>query len=338
MYALATRRVSTDAISAYPMHPRQSSIGLLILSLMIVGIFAGCGNQDKKEADNTDEPEHRVVAASYPLQYLTQRIAGDEIDVRFPVPENVDPRTWKPKVSQIQELQSSDLVIVNGPGATYAKWLVQVSLLDSKVCNSASELPTSDFILVEDYHIVHTHGPEGEHSHQYMVPYTWMDPAVAKKQAAKIYKALTNTYPKLQSELDSNFAKLNTDLDQLIEDFRAAKGNGTVIVSDPNIKFLTRALGLEAKHLLLFDINLEAEVEQESAKLQKYLEQGEVSKLIIIEQPGAPVELEKWKTLVGKMNSPSGAPPIVSISLLDQKQPTGDYLSAMRAILEKLKL
>ena len=43
------------------------------------------------------DKDFRVVAVSYPLQYLTSRIAGGLVAVDCPVPlEVVDPSQWKP--------------------------------------------------------------------------------------------------------------------------------------------------------------------------------------------------------------------------------------------------
>ena len=229
-------------------------IGLVLLVLSVV--LSGCNSRNGPEKSTTPDKSFRVVAASYPLQYFAQRIATDKIRVEFLVDSDTDPREWSPSVKQIQDVQTADLVIVNGPGAAYAKWLVRVSLLDSKICRTANGFSTDDYFMIKDYQIVHTHGPEGKHSHAYMVPYTWLDPMIAKTQAESIASALCETYPELASEFLANLDGLQKDLDQLAADFKESSSGGLVVTSSPDAKFLTRALGLDDRHLFLFDFEL----------------------------------------------------------------------------------
>ena len=120
-------------------------------------------------------PESRptvVVVVNYPLEYFARRIGGDLIQVRFPVPENRDPAYWEPSGDQIAEFQSADLILLNG--ADYAKWTLRATLPWSRTivtCEGMEE----ELIEIPDA-VVHSHGPEGEHSHAGLVSETWLDP------------------------------------------------------------------------------------------------------------------------------------------------------------------
>ena len=97
--------------------------GLGLISVILVGCFQEGGGTRQEKKENPDR-EIRVVAVSYPLQYLTQRIVGDLIDVEYPVPQEVDdPSQWRPTRASVLAMQSAELVIANGAGADYAKWL-----------------------------------------------------------------------------------------------------------------------------------------------------------------------------------------------------------------------
>ena len=153
----------------------------LVLLVWLLGslAFVGCVQDAEKASGTVGEnldSDFRVVAVSYPLQYLTGRIAGDLVAVDCPVPLGVeDPSQWKPSREAVLAMQSADLVIANGVGADYAKWLPKVSLPGSKLCRTATKgLSISDYIAVEDVSMVHSHGPEGEHSHPTMVSRTWL--------------------------------------------------------------------------------------------------------------------------------------------------------------------
>ena len=124
----------------------KSTRSLLALACMVVTLFfGGCSNESK--VDNAPQKEqqrtNRIVAASYALQYLTQKLVGDEIKVEFPASDSPDPKSWSPSVKDIASMQRADLIVVNGNGAPYAQWLVHVTLPDSKICKSCEDIPLS---------------------------------------------------------------------------------------------------------------------------------------------------------------------------------------------------
>lgn len=301
--------------------------GLLVALLMV----SGCNSPKEKDAKKKSK-SMRVVAVSYPLQYLAQRIVGDKVEVEFPVSPDEDPREWSPSTSQISQLQSADLVIVNGPGAAYAKWLVRVSLLDSKICGAANELATDDYFLVEDYQIVHTHGGEGEHSHPYTVPYTWLDPAIAKKQADTIAKSLRKTYPEFEKEFGDNLAKLHSDLDDLTSEFKSAAASGIVVASTPDAKYLTRALGFEDKHLLLFDFE-NASRNDAVARITKLADQ-KVDRFVWVDSAAYEGDQDQKAKMLQQL-FPKGLPDVIQIELMDHPPESGDFLTGMRELLQK---
>jgi zinc transport system substrate-binding protein len=273
---------------------------------------------------------NQIVAVSYPLQYLTRRIAGDLIDVILPIPaDTTDPQNWRPSREAIGQMQAADLIIANGTGATYAKWLTTVSLPDSKIRNTASRgLSLSDYIAVEDVTVVHSHGPEGEHSHPTMVARTWLDPAIAKKQANYIASELTKTYPDQASEFASHLKTLNGELDQLTDQIKAIKTDeaNVVITATPKLKFFTRSADVGNQHLTWFET---PSVDQANADLKKILD-GEGPKPRYVLFDGAMPTGEIMTIL-----KENGLQPI-PIGLIDRKPVSGDFLSEMRANIETL--
>ena len=301
---------------------------------LVVSVLAvGC-NSPKKKGPKKKTKSMRVVAVSYPLQYLAQRIVGDKVDVEFPISAEQDPRSWSPSADQVSQLRSADVVIVNGPGAAYAKWLVQVTLPDSRICSAANDLSTDDYFLVDDYQIVHTHGGEGEHSHPYTVPYSWLDPAIAKKQADTIAKSLRRAYPDMETEIDENLAKLHADLDELSQEFQAAASVGTLVVSTPDAKFLTRAMGFEDKHLLLFDFE-NVSRNDAVARITKLGDQ-DIKKFVWVDTAAYRGNQEQKAKMLEQL-FPKGQPDVVQIDLMDHPPQSGDYLTGMRELLRKFK-
>jgi len=72
-----------------------------------------------------------VYVVNYPLQYFSERIGGEAVEVHFPVPPDVDPAYWNPDILTIQKYQKADLILINGAG--YAKWIRKTSLPQSKL-------------------------------------------------------------------------------------------------------------------------------------------------------------------------------------------------------------
>ncbi|RLA05886.1 MAG: zinc ABC transporter substrate-binding protein, partial [Gammaproteobacteria bacterium] len=65
------------------------------------------------------------MTVNYPLAYFAERIGGEQVEVGFPVPADVDPAFWSPAADAVAAYQAADVIILNG--ATYAKWVPKVT-------------------------------------------------------------------------------------------------------------------------------------------------------------------------------------------------------------------
>jgi len=236
--------------------PNQTA-ARFVLALLLIPAIQGCQRGDRNPQDNAafSQPvrSNLVSAVSYPLAYLTgQLLEGTPVQVDLVAPPAGASDQWTPDAQQIQALQKSDLIFANGPGAPFAKWMVRVSLPESRVVHTTDNFSLDEFIRVKDHRVVHRHGPEGEHSHPFMVAETWLDPAMARQQAGEIATALAGCYPEMGDLLQQNLQQLNQALDQIAGQFETIPA-GNVISSTPRLKFLTRAAGLQDTHLLWFD-------------------------------------------------------------------------------------
>ena len=315
------------------MNPRpRMCIASCAVGLALLSTWVGCSptaDPDASQAIKEGAPNTspRIIAVSYALQYLTQSIAGDEIIVEFPAAEADDPAEWTPTAEQVAQIQSADLIVVNGPGPTYAHWLVQVSLPDSRIVHASQNLPLSDFIRVDDYRIVHQHGPEGKHSHAYLVPFTWLAPAVAGRQAEQIAQALETRYPDRAAMFQSNLKRLQTELAQLDQQL-ADVPDQPILATTPELKFLTRAAGLPESHRLWFQPpSIDAWQATEKKALQERIEQTG-ARVMLISRP-LPKSIQKEIQALGLK--------IVPIQRLGRPPNEGDYLSAMAENIRRLK-
>jgi len=152
-----------------------------------------------------------VYTVNYPLAYFAERIGGDQVEVVFPAPADVDPAYWMPDKTTIAAYQQADLILLNG--ANYAKWIGKVSLPRSKVIDTSRRF--KDRYIYASEVTTHSHGAAGAHAHESLAFTTWLDLSLAKLQAESIYKAMTRKRPMAEMALKRNFQALAADLDKL---------------------------------------------------------------------------------------------------------------------------
>ena len=223
---------------------------LLLICVMMLASTCGCRTQEKSTTQTPASSNHQpsIVTTSYPLEWVTQELAGDQYTVNFPAGASDQPDRWRPDRKTIAEIQAADLIISNGVAAPYANWMKTVSLPSAKVVETASQgMSLSDFISVQDIQLVHSHGPEGEHSHPTMVSRTWLDPVMLTKQADYITQQLCKQYSDKANEFKDNLATVTTKLKSITPQ-PSPEPTTSVYAATPELKFLTRAAGVNDLH------------------------------------------------------------------------------------------
>ena len=152
-----------------------------------------------------------VYTVNYPLAYFAERIGGDQVEVVFSAPADVDPANWMPDRATIAAYQQADLILLNG--ANYAKWIGKVSLPRSKMVDTSRKFKNR--YLYTSGVTTHSHGAEGAHAHESLAFTTWLDLSLAKLQAESIYKALACKRPMSEIVFKRNFQALADDLYKL---------------------------------------------------------------------------------------------------------------------------
>ena len=200
-----------------------------------------------------DPPEARparlsVYAVNGPLAYFADRLGGELVEVGFPVPPGVDPAHWSPDAETVAELQAADLVLLNGAG--YSGWVSRVSLPAAGLVDTSAGLATRLIPLRES--VTHTHGPGGEHSHVAWAATTWLDPDLARSQAAAVRDALARALPAEDAAIGGRFERLSADLAALDDAQSAALAKHRarpLLFSRPVYQYLIRRYELEARSL-----------------------------------------------------------------------------------------
>lgn len=191
-----------------------------------------------------------VVTVNAALARFAEALAGDAAQVLMPVPDGTDPAFWKPRIADISMIQSADLIVLNGAG--YAAWTTRASLPRSRLVDTTRGLEDR-FIATES--VTHSHGADGEHTHEGTAAFTWLDPELASRQAAAIARALVAKGIVAEDVAEQRLAELDAALADL--DAQAARlaelGRDTAIIAThPRYQYLARAYGLTI-HALQWD-------------------------------------------------------------------------------------
>ena len=260
----------------------------------------------------------RVAVVNYPLAYFTRRIAGDRVEIIFPVPREEDPAFWKPREDDIRQYQQADLILLNG--AEYAKWLPAAVLpLTRQVVTSRSFV---DRYLKNGEVVTHSHGPQGMHSHGLIDFNTWMDPQQAALQAQTIHDELVRLMPDAAKEFDANLEALEkdlADLDGLLAAISAQLGKEPLLASHPVYQYAARRYdwNLQAMHWEPDEMPTEAQWQELAAMHLKH-----PARLMIWEEEPLPA-------VAGRLRGMGVEP--VAFETCANSPASGDYLSAMKA-------
>ena len=216
----------------------------LVLSTIVFGA-AGCepdGKEQAKTGDDSEQSRPVVIAVNYPLANVAHQLAGEWIELRYPVPESADPAYWKPDDEQITAMQQADLVLLNGAG--HEPWQERVTLSPLNQANTSRGFH-DQWIVVKDA-ITHKHGPEGEHTHAGIASTTWLDPVLFREQIHVVAQAIIKLLPDHREEILKREKKLDTELEQLDQQWKGAtkkRGDRPLIASHPVYQYLARRYG-----------------------------------------------------------------------------------------------
>ncbi len=266
-----------------------------------------------------------IYAVNYPLQYFAERIAGEHLEIGFLAPPDVDPAFWSPEDDDIAALQDADLILLNG--ASYAKWLDVVTLpADRMVVTSAA---FADSLLELPITVTHSHGETGSHAHTGTDFNTWLDPSLARKQAAAVLAALTAHAPEHAMDFERNAAALDADLaglDTALRELSVGAGEIPLLASHPVYGYLAERYGWNLRaHLWEPDV-MPSEKEWEDFE---YTLGIHAAKWMLYEDTPAPEIAARLKDDFGVE--------VVVLRPCGNRPPRGDYLTEMHVGIQRLR-
>ena len=202
----------------------------LMSFLLPVTLFvAGCGGTAESKKDNVQSDRQLTVYTTvYPLQYFTEVIGGNFVQVKTIYPPGSDEHTFEPSQKDMMKLADSDLFIYVGLGLEGFVEKAKSTLKNEKVtllaagehihleengASSTAEDHAKDETHAED------HANEDGHNHGDIDPHVWLDPVYSKELAESIKDALIKQMPENEEQFVQNYDALVQKLDTLNNDF-----------------------------------------------------------------------------------------------------------------------
>jgi zinc transport system substrate-binding protein len=189
-------------------------IKLAIIAIVIViplSSFVVYGTNSNQQFTTTDSSKLQVISSFYTLHEFSQNVGQEKVDVTLLVPVGVEPHNWGPTIKDVQRMQKSDLIIINGIG--FENWVNNLDETDYQ----GVIVDTSNEILVKNF--------GQEHANTSGDPHIWLNPIYAKIQVQNIANAFSNSDPKNQQYYQSNAAKYIEQLDTLDSKIRNELSN-----------------------------------------------------------------------------------------------------------------
>jgi zinc transport system substrate-binding protein len=228
-----------------------------------------------------------------PLAWMAERIGGELVSVHFPAPGGIDPADWFPEPEIVARYQQADLVLRNS--ADYAGWIDRASLLEKRLIDTGDGF--RDRWIPRTGQVMHSHGPEGDHSHTEFAFTFWLDPGLALAQARAVHDAFVGARPEYAAAFGAGLASMESELQGLgarLRTVAARFGDAPLLFSHPVYGYFERAHGLNGRSL-----HWEPDVLPSDEQWQRLaiLQQEHPARLMIWEDKPAPGTERRLGTL-----------------------------------------
>lgn len=274
---------------------------LVLVSLLMAALVACDGDGDEE-----DRSRRSVIAAFYPLVFVTQYVAGNEADVTSVTPAGVEPHDIELTAAQVRAITEADLVVYIGGDFQPA-----LDKLIPEVQNKLDVLEAGGAARPNDPHI-------------------WLDPVLMVAITQQVTEQLARVDPSNARFYRGNAENLTARLNELDDDYQQGLSRCTrreIVTSHEAFGYLADRYNLEQIGIA----GIDPDQEPSARKLD------EVSKLVrdrgvttIFFESLLPEDLAE--TVAGETGAATAM-----LDPLESPPAAGDYLSAMRGNLEALR-
>lgn len=230
---------------------------------------------------STGPLDEAIAASFYPAAFVAGRIASGLVPVSEFTPPTFDVADWRPDAAEIERLQRTRLVVVNGAG--FEPWTASATLAEFRTCTLSRSI--SDRLL-NTKEVAHSHGGGAAHVHRGVNPHTWMDPALLAVQAKSVLEAMSRAWPRHERAFAAAHDALAADLaalDARLAALAPSLKGVVVIASHPSYSYLARRHGWD-----LIDIDLPPDVTpspEAQSQLDQALARDARGWVVLFEQP-----------------------------------------------------
>lgn len=290
-------------------------------ALLVTGSLTGCAAFSDSARKSGGDGELTVVTAFYPLQFVTQRVAGDLVDVGVLTRPGQEPHDLELSPKETGEVALADLVV-------YEKGL-QASV-DAALTQSSAE--TVDAAAVAGLEPMGHDGHDDNHDHGDLDPHFWQDPLKLAKVADAVADRLATLDPAHSSTYRANVEALDADLTKLDQEYAAGLAHcerDTIVVSHDAFGYLGR-YGLHIEPIAGLSPDAEP-TPADLGRLQQLIRSDGIT--TVFGERLVPAELSH--TLAKDMGITTAI--LDPIEGLTDQTAHDDYLSLMRANLKALE-
>ena len=200
----------------------QIKLGIIAIAVVIpLSSFSVCASDSSLQLRETnDKSKLYIISSFYPLYEFAQKVGQEKVDVELLVPVGVEPHDWEPTIQEVQRMQNSDLIVINGIG--FERWVNSLEEMNYK----GTVVDTSDGIILKDGDEIFEESSENEkHVHESGDPHIWLNPVLAKSQIKNVADAFSNADPKNQKFYQENAVNYIRELDLLDSKIRMELSN-----------------------------------------------------------------------------------------------------------------
>ncbi|CAH0302383.1 zinc ABC transporter substrate-binding protein [Peribacillus sp. Bi134] len=223
---------------------------LLSLFLVTAVFLSACGNSKGESSKEETKDALDIYTTVYPLQYFTEAIGGEYVNVETVYPPGTDEHSFEPSQKDIVKMAESDLFFYIG--YNLEGFVTKAEPILSK--EGVSTIAVGETVhLDEDEE--HAHEDEDEHAHEEdghdhgdVNPHLWLDPIYSIDMAKTIRDELTKKMPEQEEYFNSQFNELSEKLEALDEKFSTTIESGRtnkIIVSHSAYGYWEERYGLE---------------------------------------------------------------------------------------------
>ncbi|MCM3720412.1 metal ABC transporter solute-binding protein, Zn/Mn family [Solibacillus isronensis] len=317
----------------------------IISMFTLILLLAACNTDDTKK-DTSESQQNKdalsVYTTVYPLQYFTEQIGGEFVDVSSIYPAGANEHSFEPTQKDMMALADADLFFYVGLGLegfvenaqkTLANEDVKLVATAANVTEDQLHISTGHTHAEHEEHDDHGHGEE--HAHEEHDAHVWLSPVISQQLALTIKDELVAALPEHEAIFNSNYEQLVTDLATLHSDFEAmaaATTKKTFFVSHAAFGYIAGHYGFN--QVPVAGLNSQSEPSQKELTAIVDLANKEEIQYIFFEQN---VSSKLTEIIQKEVNAETLTLHNLSVLTKEDIQNNEDYFTLMRKNMDVLK-